>query len=105
VYDHTFLCALPPTRRPQWAAKMAEWVKPGCVLLTLQFPLGPFGQTHPRDQPLDYTRGPPFLLTPQLYHELLDANFELVERLVLPPELNAPGREGAEAIALWRRRA
>lgn len=105
VYDHTFLCALPPTMRSQWAAKMAGWVRPGGTLLTLQFPLGHYGQIHPAGKPLDYTVGPPYLLSKELYHTLLDAAFECVEEVHLPPELNAPRREGVEAIAEWRRRA
>lgn len=86
---------------------MAEWVKPGGALLTLQFPLGHYGTAHPVGQPLDYTRGPPYLLTPQLYHELLDSAFVLEERLHLPPELAESSKRpgGVEAIALWRRRA
>jgi hypothetical protein len=36
VYDFTFLCALPPHRRPAWAQRMAEIIAPGGLLITLQ---------------------------------------------------------------------
>ncbi|KAI9490332.1 S-adenosyl-L-methionine-dependent methyltransferase, partial [Zychaea mexicana] len=43
VYDYTFLCAMPPTMRPDWAARMAEIIKPGGVLVALIFPLSDKG--------------------------------------------------------------
>ncbi|PYH45963.1 thiol methyltransferase [Aspergillus saccharolyticus JOP 1030-1] len=39
IYDYTFLCALHPTMRPQWAARMAELLIPGGQLVCLEFPL------------------------------------------------------------------
>lgn len=39
VYDYTFLCALEPSIRLDWANKMSEVIKPGGVLLTLIFPI------------------------------------------------------------------
>ncbi|KAI7880701.1 S-adenosyl-L-methionine-dependent methyltransferase [Lichtheimia hyalospora FSU 10163] len=39
IYDYTFLCAMSPSMRPQWAARMAEIIKPGGVLIALMFPL------------------------------------------------------------------
>lgn len=35
----SFLCAMPPSMRPQWASRMAEIIKPGGVLVALMFPL------------------------------------------------------------------
>ncbi|KAE8338033.1 hypothetical protein BDV24DRAFT_177144 [Aspergillus arachidicola] len=39
VYDYTFLCALHPQMRPQWAARMSQVVAPGGVLVCLEFPM------------------------------------------------------------------
>ena len=41
VYDYTFLCALHPTVRVEWAKKMAKLVKQDGELLTLIFPIRP----------------------------------------------------------------
>ena len=40
IYDYTFLCALDPSVRPQWARKMADLPAPGGGLCTLIFPIG-----------------------------------------------------------------
>lgn len=110
VYDYTFLCALPPSLRGAWAAAMAALVRPGGVLLTLQFPIRPseavgYSTTHPAGSPLDFTAGPPFLLTPSLYHELLDGAFECAWERAVPDADSPPLRAGLERVALWRRRA
>ena len=47
VYDQTFLCALPPSVWPSYAARLAAWLRPGGVLAVL------FMQTHREG-------GPPF---------------------------------------------
>ncbi|BFZ53790.1 hypothetical protein PYCC9005_000821 [Savitreella phatthalungensis] len=60
VYDYTFLCALPPSRRPDWARRMSEVIAPRGVLITLQHPLD-----------AGHGGGPPFSLTTELYDELL----------------------------------
>ncbi|KAI8336343.1 S-adenosyl-L-methionine-dependent methyltransferase [Chlamydoabsidia padenii] len=39
AYDYTFLCALPPFMRQDWALRYAEIIKPGGVLICLMFPL------------------------------------------------------------------
>ncbi|KAJ5090757.1 hypothetical protein N7532_009441 [Penicillium argentinense] len=39
AYDYTFLCALHPEQRKNWAASMARVLKPGGLLLCLEFPL------------------------------------------------------------------
>jgi hypothetical protein len=109
VYDYTFLCALQPAARGAWAAAMAAAVRPGGALLTLQFPVRPseavgYSTTHPAGSPLDFTRGPPFLLTPELYHELLDGSFECVRERAVPEADSPPSRAGLERVALWRRR-
>ncbi|KAJ5722816.1 hypothetical protein N7488_000851 [Penicillium malachiteum] len=39
IYDYTFLCALHPTMRSQWASRMADFLIPGGILVCLEFPL------------------------------------------------------------------
>ncbi|KAF2676856.1 S-adenosyl-L-methionine-dependent methyltransferase [Lentithecium fluviatile CBS 122367] len=39
IYDYTFLCALHPNMRCLWAKRMAELLKPGGLLICLEFPL------------------------------------------------------------------
>ncbi len=105
VFDYTFLCALPPHRRGEWAAAMARLLKPGSgVLMTMQFPLGPYGETHPLGQPLDFTKGPPFLLSKALYHDLLDGDFVCEREEDVAREDSHPKRAGVEAVAVWRRK-
>ncbi|KAI1772964.1 S-adenosyl-L-methionine-dependent methyltransferase [Hypoxylon cercidicola] len=39
IYDYTFLCALPPEMRKDWARRMSELLAPSGVLACLEFPL------------------------------------------------------------------
>ncbi|KAH6856021.1 S-adenosyl-L-methionine-dependent methyltransferase [Chaetomium sp. MPI-CAGE-AT-0009] len=39
IYDYTFLCALLPEMRKDWAQRMGELLRPGGVLVCLEFPL------------------------------------------------------------------
>ncbi|KAB8225036.1 S-adenosyl-L-methionine-dependent methyltransferase [Aspergillus novoparasiticus] len=39
IYDYTFLCALHPNMRRQWAGRMADLLAPGGQLVCLEFPL------------------------------------------------------------------
>ncbi|OHE91993.1 thiopurine S-methyltransferase [Colletotrichum orchidophilum] len=63
IFDYTFLCALPPTARPQWSSRTASLLSssPGSRLICLEFPSG-----KPLSQP-----GPPWGLTPEIYLALL----------------------------------
>lgn len=105
IYDYTFLCALLPSSRARWAEQMGKLLKSGGILFCLEFPLGPYGETHPKDQPLDYTKGPPFLLTKNLYHTLLEpVGFECIEEKDIDPALSFPKRAGVEAVSIWRKK-
>lgn len=105
VYDYTFLCALNPILREDWARKMAALVKEGGELLTLIFPI--------REKPSNV---PPFMVSLELYRELLEpVGFEAFQLELLPPELCHEGRDGSEnpdheltslaksGIGRWRR--
>ncbi|ROT34641.1 S-adenosyl-L-methionine-dependent methyltransferase [Sodiomyces alkalinus F11] len=81
IFDYTFLCALPPSARPKWAARMASLLHPSTGrLVCLEFPSG-----KPLSEP-----GPPWGLTPDIYVALLarpgeDLVFENGEQVRIPP--------------------
>jgi protein-L-isoaspartate O-methyltransferase len=60
IYDYTFLCALDPAQRVQWAETMRRLIKPKTgELVTLIFPLG------------EYEGGPPHAMSKQLVSGLI----------------------------------
>jgi len=80
-YDCTFLCAIDPRRREEWARAHAKCVKPGGVLVSVVFPCG------------DFEGGPPYALTPEIVRDLLvNVGFEEVSLEETPEELYARGR-------------
>ncbi len=92
VYDYTFLCALDPSVRVDWAAQMASIIKPGGELFTLIFPI------------TTKVGGPPFAVTLDLYSSLLlPVGFDCLHLEMLPPELCHRGREGMSGIGRWKR--
>ncbi|KAI8053017.1 S-adenosyl-L-methionine-dependent methyltransferase [Syncephalis plumigaleata] len=91
VFDYTFLCAIQPEQRNDWSRRMGEIIRSGGLLVTLMFPLDP-----------SRTTGPPFGLSVELYHQLLDANFDVIFEDTDPPSV--PGRQGQERLVVWRRR-
>ena len=83
IYDYTFLCALDPSIRSDWASKMASLVKTGGLLMTLIFPI----------TKEEKVGGPPFQMTLELVEELLiPVGFKKIELGILPPELCHEGR-------------
>lgn len=60
IYDQTFLCALDPSMRPKWAARMGELLSPSGHLICMEYPLG-------KDPKLG---GPPHGLEHELYEQL-----------------------------------
>ena len=90
VYDCTFLCAIDPSRRKEWADVYARCVKPGGTLISLVFPCG------------DFEGGPPYALKPEIVRELLEpVGFEAVSLTEVPEELYARGR--LEYLYVWRK--
>ena len=85
IYDHTFMCALNPSIREDWAKKMAALLKDGGELLTIIFPI--------REK---RTKVPPYRVSMELYRELLTPlGFEPFRLELLPAELCHPGRNGS----------
>lgn len=92
-YDYTFLCALHPSMRANWAAGWARLLRPGGRLVTLVFPVGK-----------DPSQGPPWGVTPDLYRDLLLKDFECEQLEAVAPGLSHTSREGREWLGVWRRR-
>ena len=107
VYDYTFLCALDPSIRTEWAQQMHKVLKPGGILLTLIFHINP-------ERPI--TQGPPFRVSLEVVEELLvkDDRFEKIELGYLPSDLCHPGRDGTSGegiriearsgVGMWRKK-
>lgn len=92
IWDYTFLCALEPSRRTEWARRMDELLAPDGELVTLVFPV----------REGDPDEGPPYPMSPDLVRSLLEPTFEAA---VLEPVLRShPSREGKEWLGRWRRR-
>ena len=91
AYDCTFLCAIDPNKRKEWADVYARVIKPGGLLVSLVFPCG------------DFEGGPPYALSPEIVKNLLAATgkFKEVSLARVPEELYARGR--TEYLYVWRR--
>lgn len=94
-YDYTFLCALHPSMRKDWADAWARHLAPGGRLITMIYPVDPS---------MDANSGPPWPVTPQLYDSLLPAaGFEREVLEPVPPAASLGTRGGKELFAIWRR--
>lgn len=81
AFDSTFLCAIPPARREEWAETYARLIRPGGELVSNVFPIG------------DFEGGPPFALTPETVERLLvPRGFRVVSLEETPEHLWARGR-------------
>jgi len=97
-FDYTFLCALMPEMRAQWASSWHRILRPGGLLVTLIFPV---------DSEMEL-KGPPWPVTPELYKDLLvekSGLFTLKSLEKVPDEQSHPGRAGKEYMAVWKRQA
>jgi thiopurine S-methyltransferase len=91
VYERAFLCALPPSRRADWARQCAGLMPAGGRLAGYFF-LGP--------TPAD---GPPFAIPAGELAALLEGSFERLEDS--PVEAPLPVFGDAERWQVWQRRA
>jgi SAM-dependent methyltransferase len=91
VYERAFLCALPRRMWPQWAARVAELVRPGGELAGFFY----------MD---DNERGPPFGIAPHALKSFLQDDFELSEEKVIPPGQSIPVFQGKERWQVWKRK-
>lgn len=89
IYERAFLCALPPKRRADYAARMADLLGPGAVLAGFFF----FDES---------PKGPPFGISRSDLAALLGESFELVEDEAVSGSI--PVFAGRERWMTWRRR-
>ncbi|HHH30561.1 MAG TPA: methyltransferase domain-containing protein [Polyangiaceae bacterium] len=92
IWDYTFLCAIEPERRKDWASRMDELSSDDAELWTLIFPVDPV--------PLN-PGGPPYPMTPELVRSLLEPTFSAVS--LEPVTRSHPGRDGKEWLGRWRK--
>ena len=93
IFDYTFLCALPPTMRQDWALAMKNLLHKDGVLITLIYPA----------PETEYEGGPPFFMSPSLVKGLLEpVGFQQVEFFRVPDEKSHAARVGREYIAKWK---
>jgi len=90
IYERAFMCALPRRLWPQWAARVAELLRPGGELAGFFY----FD---------DNERGPPFGIARERLLELLGQAFDLAEDEAIPPAQSLPVFQGKERWQVWRR--
>lgn len=93
IWDYTFLCALPPELRPQWAEMVDRLLAPGGELVALIFPVVPGAD--PED-------GPPYPMTTDLVSDLVAPSLDVVSMTRVAQ--SNPGREGKEWLGRFKRR-
>jgi SAM-dependent methyltransferase len=91
IYERAFMAALPRRLWPQWAARVAELLRPGAELVGFFY----FD---------DNQRGPPFGISRERLAELLEKDFELVDDQAIPPSESIAVFKGKEVWQVWRRR-
>jgi hypothetical protein len=89
IYERAFLCALPPARRADWLARMAELLPAGGLLAGFFF----IGAT---------PKGPPFGIDRDELDALLTPQFELLEDEPVSDSIAVFA--GKERWLTWRRR-
>ncbi|KAJ2484666.1 hypothetical protein EV174_002253 [Coemansia sp. RSA 2320] len=94
AYDYTFFCAIHPSMRADWGARYAQIMSPGGHLIALMYPLQKAEEAR--------ERGPPFMVTEDSYHDVLDNNFELIH--IDSNCQTHDTRVGEEIITVWRRK-
>ncbi|KAL2834213.1 S-adenosyl-L-methionine-dependent methyltransferase [Aspergillus cavernicola] len=94
VYDYTFLCALHPTQRPFWASRMAELIRPGGLLVCLEFPMY-------KDPQLP---GPPWGVNGAHWELLAEENGGGFRRvLYVKPKRTFEVGTGTDMVSVWER--
>jgi len=91
-WDYTFLCALDPDRRRDWARRVDELLADNGELVTLIFPVV--------DEPMN-PGGPPHPMSPDLVRGLLEPRWRAT--YLEPVAVSHPGRVGKEWLGRWRR--
>lgn len=107
IYDCTFLCAIPPTRREDWAAVMYKNLAVGGQLVTLIFPVVD-SKDNETDDPglaegaMSDGSGPPFRMTVPLVRNLCEkVGLVLVGDVEKVPDDSRARKFAGEYIARW----
>ncbi|TAQ83924.1 hypothetical protein B7494_g7752 [Chlorociboria aeruginascens] len=112
IYDYTFLCAMPPDKRPEWALRMSQLLSPEGRLFCIEFP------TYNRPA----VGGPPWAVRKETYLEHLkrpgekipydedsfvvvedaQANSDALKRIAhWKPEKTHPLGVGTDWVSVW----
>lgn len=91
IFEHTFLCAIDPSMRPQYAEMASRVLRPGGLLVVIVFPVD-----RPREE-----EGPPSTLTIDDLNELLGDSFTLRSHSEIQDKRE--GREWLEELAVFER--
>ncbi len=89
IYERAFLCALPRTMWPQLAERYAALLPAGALLAGFFF----FDEA---------VKGPPFGISPEQLHALLDPHFVLIDDQAVSDSI--PVFAGKERWQVWQRR-
>ncbi|XP_037444461.1 probable thiol methyltransferase 2 [Triticum dicoccoides] len=92
IFDYTFFCALDPSVRPAWAARMEELLRPDGELITLMY------------LPQDQDSGPPYNTTVLDYEEVLNPLGFVIESIE-DNDVAVEPCKGLEKIARWKKMA
>jgi SAM-dependent methyltransferase len=91
LFDYTFLCAMEPSIREQWADTYSKIISRDGKLITIIFPL----KTN------DPLVGPPYQISFDLARELLEPRgFQCVYHSDV--QVSIPSRQGSEQVAIWQ---
>ena len=94
IWDCTFLCALDPSVRAQWAARQSDLLNPCGQLVTLIFPIAP-----------EKVGGPPYALTVELVESLLKPlGFVSVDQIDLPAGTHMPTMPFGNTVVVWKKK-
>jgi SAM-dependent methyltransferase len=88
VFDHTFLCALPPAKRREYGMTVAGSLKKGGLLVAIFFSHGREG-------------GPPFTIGEPEIRSLFPASLKLLSLEKAPRTI--PERAGSELVGIFRK--
>lgn len=90
IFDYTFFCALDPSLRPAWAARMDELLRPDGELITLMY------------LPQGQDSGPPYNTTVLDYEEVLNP-LGFVINSIEDNDVAVEPRKGLEKVARWKK--
>ncbi|KZV89719.1 S-adenosyl-L-methionine-dependent methyltransferase [Exidia glandulosa HHB12029] len=94
AFDFTFFVALDPPMRPQWGAKINEYVAPGGILIALVWPIDPTRNT-----------GPPHGVTVEAYESVIGPNWEQIYNVLHPDMMPGKIPTAVGRLVVWRKTA